>query len=240
MLGNELFIIQVSPSETTYARAIDDDRFQISSAIGILNFTDEELKKDKTGRYMIDISSLRLGNVTEVEVPKYVLEKRAQKRLENAITKGAIEIQDYKGKRLYYYLENEKLIVKMFGVDDAGILKADKPEAEISSEEILVKQGHKVIPADEFKAVFGHEFLIVPPAVLKKWEPILKAKELSKLSLIPAPASLTDDEKYYKLNMEVEPDVFKRVQHLFINWNEDGLVTCRPGEVAKILRIPIE
>src|SRR5690554_3314131 len=107
--------------------AIDDSSFMIASARGKIILRDEELKPNEEGKYIIDLAPLDLKFFyPDVDLPKSfempveILEERARKRKENAIRRDAIFEQDYKNKRLFFYIEGEKLIIKLFSFDDAG------------------------------------------------------------------------------------------------------------------------
>ena len=109
--------------------AIDDSSFMIASSRGKIILRDEDLKPNEDGKYIINIESLDLKyfypNVDlpkSFEMPLEVLERRAHKRKVNAIRKDAIFEQDYKEKRLFYYIEGEKLIIKLFDIDEEGKL----------------------------------------------------------------------------------------------------------------------
>lgn len=97
--------------------AKDDATFYILGGRGERKyFKDEDLKPNTEGKYIINIEYLDLKrfypNVDlpkDVEFPAEILASRAHKRKENAIKKDAIFWEDYKGKRLFYYLEGETL-----------------------------------------------------------------------------------------------------------------------------------
>jgi len=170
--------------------AKDDYGFYVSSGRGRIDITDDDLKPNEEGKYIIDLAPLDLGfffkNVDipkSFEMPVEVLEARAHKRKENAIRKDAIFEQNYKEKRLFYYIKGEQLIIKLFGFDESGKMNTE-PERETIADKIEIVYGRPAVKATKLK--LGHTHLKLPDEVAKRFGDILRAADLRKLALVPA------------------------------------------------------
>lgn len=171
-----------------------------------------------------------------------ILEERARKRKENAIRRDAIFTQDYKEKRLFYYIEGEKLIIKLFDIDEEGKL-IPEVRRETTADKIEIIHNRKAVNVKKLK--LGHPYLELPGEVAQKFEKVLRAAELRTLTLKPAGISMLDGKKYYKLSLQNIPaGMWNQVSGLFIDFGQEGtmtgFLTCEPGKVAEILRISIE
>jgi hypothetical protein len=229
--------------------AIDDSSFKIASGRGKIILRDEDLKPNEEGKYIIDLTPLDLKFFyPDVDLPKSfempleVLEIRAHKRKINAIRKGAIFEQDYKNKRLFFYIEGEKLIIKLFGFDDTGKMITE-PERETTADKIEVIHNRKAVNVKKLK--LGHPYLELPGEVAQKFEKVLKDAELRTLTLKPAGISMLDGKEYYKLSLENIPEgMWNQVKSYFEDFGQEGtmkgMLTCEPGKVAEILKISIE
>jgi hypothetical protein len=229
--------------------ALDDSSFKIASSRGQIILRDEDLKPNEEGKYIIDLAPLDLKfyypNVDlpkSFEMPIEVLERRAHERKVNAIKKDAIFEQDYKNKRLFFYIEGEKLIIKLFSFDDAGKMNTE-PERETTADKIEIIHNRKAVNVKKLK--LGHPYLELPGEVVQAFEKVLRDAELRKLTLKPAGISMLDGKEYYKLSLENIPEgMWNQVSGLFIDFGQEGtmqgMLTCEPGKVADILKIPIE
>jgi hypothetical protein len=229
--------------------AIDDSSFKIASGRGQIILRDEDLKPNEEGKYIIDLAPLDLKffypNVDlpkSFEMPIEVLERRAHKRKVNAIRKGAIFEQDYKNKRLFFYIEDEKLIIKLFSFDDAGKIITE-PERETTADKIEIIHNRKAVNVKKLK--LGHPYLELPGEVAQKFEKVLRAAELRTLTLTPAGISMLDGKEYYKLSLaNIPAGMWNQVKSYFEDFGQEGtmqgMLTCEPRKVAEILKISIE
>lgn len=230
--------------------AIDAESFFIQGGRGERKvFKDEELTPNENGKYIINIEYLdlkfflpKVDLPKEVEFPAEILEARAHKRKENAIRKDAIFWNDYKGKRLFYYIKGEQLIIKLFGFDDAGKLITE-PERETTSDKIEIVYGRPAVKATKLK--LGHTHLELPGEVAQAFEKVLRAAELRTLALKPSGISMLNGLPYWRLSLEDIPaGMWNQVKSYFEDFGEEGTMqgwlTCEPDKVAGILNIPIE
>lgn len=229
--------------------AIDDESFKIVSARGKIILRDEDLKPNEEGKYIIDLAPLDLKFFyPDVDLPKSfempveILEERARKRKENAIKRDAIFTQDYKEKRLFYYIEGEKLIIKLFDIDEEGKL-IPEVRSETTADKIEIIHNKKAVNVKKLK--LGHPYLELPGEVAEKFEKVLKDAELRTLTLKPAGVSMLNGKEYYKLSLENIPEgMWNQVESYFEDFGQEGtmqgMLTCEPGKVAEILKISIE
>ena len=229
--------------------AIDDSSFRIVSERGKIILRDEDLKPNEEGKYIIDLAPLDLKFFyptidlpTSFEMPVEILEERARKRKENAIRKDAVFEQDYKEKRLFYYVGDEKLIIKLFDIDEKGKL-IPEVRRETTADKIEIIHNRKAVNVKKLK--LGHPYLELPGEVAQKFEKALKDAELRTLTLKPAGISMLNGKKYYKLSLENIPaGMWDLVKSYFEDFGQEGtmtgFLTCEPGKVAEILKISIE
>jgi hypothetical protein len=229
--------------------AIDDSSFMIISERGKIILRDEDLKPNEEGKYIIDLAPLDLKffypNIdlpTSFEMPVEILEERARKRKENAIRRDAIFEQDYKEKRLFYYIEGEKLIIKLFDIDEEGKL-IPEVRRETTADKIEIIHNRKAVNVKKLK--LGHPYLELPGEVVQAFEKVLRTAELRTLTLKPAGISMLNGKKYYKLSLENIPvGMWNEVKSYFEDFGQEGtmtgFLTCEPGKVAEILKISIE
>lgn len=229
--------------------AIDDSSFRIASSRGKIILRDEDLKPNEEGKYIIDLAPLDLKffypNVDlpkSFEMPVEILEERARKRKENAIRRDAIFTQDYEEKRLFYYIEGEKLIIKLFDIDEEGKL-IPEVRRETTADKIEIIHDRKAVNVKKLK--LGHPYLELPGEVVQAFEKVLKDAELRTLTLKPAGISMLDGKKYYKLSLRNIPaGMWNQVKGYFEDFGQEGtmkgMLTCEPGKVAEILKISIE
>jgi hypothetical protein len=248
--ANQLDLIWLPGKQAIPVQALSDETITIASSRGRITIRDEDLKTNEEGKYVIDLAPLELAwfypNHTDLpkvyEVPAEVLEARAHKRKENAIRKDAIFEQDYKNKRLFFYIEGEKLIIKLFGFDDAGKMNTE-PDRETTADKIEIIHNRKAVNVKKLK--LGHPYLELPGEVAQKFEKVLKNAELRTLTLKPAGISMLNGKKYYRLSLENIPaDMWNKVKNYFEDFGQEGtmtgVLTCEPGKVAEILKISIE
>jgi hypothetical protein len=248
--ANQLDLIWLPGKQAIPVQALSDETITIASSRGRITIRDEDLKTNEEGKYVIDLAPLELAwfypNHTDLpkvyEVPAEVLEARAHKRKENAIRKDAIFEQDYKNKRLFFYIEGEKLIIKLFGFDDAGKMNTE-PDRETTADKIEIIHNRKAVNVKKLK--LGHPYLELPGEVAQKFEKVLKNAELRTLTLKPAGISMLNGKKYYRLSLENIPaDMWNKVKNYFEDFGQEGtmtgFLTCEPGKVAEILKISIE
>jgi hypothetical protein len=236
----EIRIMKIAGSnnwQSLQVRAVDDDSFFIHTTCKTLTFRDEEIQKNEEGKYIINIEPLNLpfyyGDApvpTEVEIPGEVLEARKEKRMLKALAKDAICIIPYQGESMYFYLEGDKL----------RILHKEK---EVTADKIEVIHGKKAVNVEGLE--LGHPYLELPVNVTSQFEKVLLEKELKKLALVLKGKSLLNSRKYYGFNMETPSNLWNLVKGNFEYFDTDegelqGWLTCVPGRVAEILKIPIQ
>ena len=229
--------------------AQDDESFYVVGGRGERKyFKDTELTPNQEGKYTFNIEYLdlkffypKIDLPNDVEFPAEILERRAHKRKENAIRKDAIFSQDYKEKRLFYYIKGEQLIIKLFGFDESGKMNTE-PERETIADKIEIVYGRPAAKATKLK--LGHTHLKLPDEVAKRFGDILRAAELRKMALVPAGVSALDGLTYFKFNMNVPAGMFNKVKIYFEDFGDvgqmQGFLTCEPEKVSAILNIPIE
>ena len=248
--ANQLDLIWLPGKQAIPVQALSDETITIASSRGRITIRDEDLKTNEEGKYVIDLAPLELAwfypNHTDLpkvyEVPAEVLEARAHKRKENAIRKDAIFEQDYKNKRLFFYIEGEKLIIKLFGFDDTGKMNTE-PDRKTTADKIEIIHNRKAVNVKKLK--LGHPYLELPGEVVQAFEKVLKDAELRTLTLKPAGISMLNGKKYYKLSLENIPvGMWNQVKNYFEDFGQEGtmtgFLTCEPGKVAEILKISIE
>lgn len=205
-LANELFTIQIDQNTATIALALSDEKFYIAANSRRVVFTDSDIKADADGRYIIDLSPLGI-RITQAEVPKGVMEFRAKIREINALEKNAIFI-DRTVRPFRYFYEDK---------DELRVLQGEK-QITGSVETIY---GKPVIKADGLLEPECH-FLELPTEVAKKFEGILKQKELrkviSKLTLLLSGRSLLDEKVYYgfPIGAKISQDVWDLIKERFV------------------------
>jgi len=226
--------------------AIDAESFFIQGGRGERKvFRDEELTPNQEGKYIINIEYLdlkfflpKVDLPKEVEFPVDILEARAQRRKENAIKRNAIFDMPYKNKRLFFYIEGETLIIKLFGFDEAGKMILE-PEKETTAEKIEIIHNRKAVKATKLK--LGHPYLELPSEVVQKFEKVLRAAELRKLALVPAGISQLNGLQYFKFNVSIPVSMWDQVESYFEDFgnegNMTGWLTCKPEVVREILKI---
>jgi hypothetical protein len=228
--------------------AIDDSSFKIASGRGKIILRDEDLKPNEEGKYIIDLAPLDLKffypNVdlpVSFEMPVEVLERRAHKRKVNAIRKDAIFEQDYKEKRLFYYIEGDKLIIKLFDIDEEGKL-IPEVRRETTADKIEVIHNRKAVNVKKLK--LGHPYLELPGEVVQAFEKVLRAAELRTLTLKPAGISMLNGKEYFRLSVDIPAGMWDLVKSYFEDFGQEGtmqgMLTCEPGKVADILKIHAE
>jgi hypothetical protein len=233
-LANELFTIPIDQNTATSALALDDNKFYIAANLRRVVFTDSEIKADADGRFIIDLSPLGLG-IKKTEVPKRVLEYRAEARRRNAIERNAIFIDRTDEHFRYFYREGDQLRIW-------------QGEKEIIGE-VETIYGKPVIKSEGLELELP--YLGLPGEVAKNFEGILEQKELqkviSKLTLLLAGRSLLDDKVYYgfPIGAKISRDVWDLIKESFVffegNDELQGWLTSEPGHVAERLGgIPIE
>jgi len=248
--ANQLDLIWLPGKQAIPVQALSDETITIASSRGRITIRDEDLKTNEEGKYVIDLAPLELAwfypNHTDLpkvyEVPAEVLEARAHKRKENAIRKDAIFEQDYKNKRLFFYIEGEKLIIKLFDIDEEGKL-IPEVRRETTTDRIEVIHNRKAVNVKKLK--LGHPYLELPGEVVQAFEKVLRDAELRTLTLKPAGISMLNGKKYYRLSLENIPaGMWNQVKSYFEDFGQEGtmqgMLTCEPGKVAEILKISIE
>lgn len=215
----------------------DDETFVIHGMTTRIVCRDEELKPDENGKIIISLEPLMsdmrkiCGDIEppkEFEMPQEILESRAEKRRLNALAKGVIEIIEYQGEKMYFYLEGKRL----------RILKGDR-EAIATKTEII--HGKKAVDVKKLK--LGHPYLELPVDVCSQFEKVLHEEELKKLALVPAGRSMLNGREYYRLNMDIPAYMWEQVEGMFDDFGEvgelTGWLTCDPTQVAEVLKIPL-
>lgn len=144
----------------------------------------------------------------------------------------------YQEKRLYFYIQDDKLIIKLFGLKDDGKLNTE-PERETAADKIEIIHNRKAVNAKKLK--LGHPYFELPAEVTQKFEKVLQEKELRTLALVPAGISQLNGKEYYRLSVDIPAGMWKRVSNLFIDFGELGNMTgwlsCEPDKVREILKI---
>jgi hypothetical protein len=230
--------------------ATDDEFFQISLYAKTLRFKDVELKPDSEGRVIISLAPLQLkkafpeveGLPETVEIPSAVLKERAYRRRLVYLSKDAVEILDYAGKQLFFYIQENTIVIKKFGFDDSGFLKIDPPEAEVTCDKIELKHGIKCINLEKMN--LGHSHFPLSEETLRIWEPLLQEQALKSLCLIYAGLNDLNGKEYYRLSMEL-PQTTRDYLINCLEYCEDlggysGWMTSLPYTVADALKIQIK
>jgi len=218
---------------TAQVRAIDDDSFYINGRQRIV-FRDEDLKPDEKGKVIIDLEPLDFksccGNVDlpkTFEIPLDVLAARKEKRRLNALAKDALAIIEYEGKKMYFYLEGEKL----------RILRGEK---EVIAEKIEIIHGRKAVNVEGLE--LEHPYFELPVNVAAAFEDVIRWQELQKLHLVSVGKNLLNGKEYYRIVGEIPDSMFEPVKDLFEYWEDlggyTGLVTPE-ARVSTALGIPI-
>jgi hypothetical protein len=216
--------------------AIDDESFYMKTTCKIMHFRDEELIPNEEGKFIINIEPLNLkfyyGEApvpTEFEFPKAVYEERKEKRRHKALAKDALSIIPYQGESMYFYLEGSQL----------RILRGEK---EVTADKIEVIHGKKAVNVEGLD--MGHPYFELPVNVASQFENVLLEKELKSLALVPAGKSLLNGRDYYRFNMDLPSNLWDLVKGNFEHFGEagdmKGWLTCVPGRVSEILKIPIQ
>ena len=235
---HEIQLYKIGNNEQSVTvQALDDYSFIILGGRGERKvFIDEDLKPDKNGKYIINIEYLDLKffypNVDlpkEFEMPEKVLEARKEKRRLNALAKDAIHISHDNGEPMYFYLENDKLRLKL-------------GEKEVTSDTIKIKYNKKTVNVEGLG--IEHTHLELPVNVAFKFESVLETKKLLNLKLVFAGTSALDGKKYYAVDLLLPPEKWDLVKGRFVffegNDELQGWLTCYPQVVAEILGIPID
>jgi len=182
-LSNELFTIKISQNTATLALAINAEQFYIAANQRRVVFTDSEIKADADGKYIIDLSQLGLG-IKETEVPKGVMEIREKARRDRDFRENLIYIDRSTTPSIHFFFEEGKLRVLQGENQIVG--------------EVETLYGKPVIKSEGLE--FEHSYIVLPAEVVKKFEDILRKKELkkviSKLTLLMAGRSLLDEKVY--------------------------------------------
>lgn len=233
---------------TLSVNAIDDESFSISTCQKRMVFRDEDLNPNEEGKYIINIEELDLiffyptiDLPKEFEMPKEVLESRSQKRKEKEISKNAIAMKEYKGKLLYFYIENEIIIIKMFGYDETGRLKAELPEKAKKISEIETVYNKKALNIEELE--LGHSHIEAPSQVVEEFEKILLKQRLKNLKFVKVGVNKFNGYEYYKLNTDVSDlseltwGACKKYFEYFEGDKKfNGWLTCYPDHILKIIK----
>lgn len=233
-LVNELFTIKIDQNTATLALALNDNQFYVAANQRRVVFTDTEIKADAEGRYMIDISPLGLG-IKQTEVPKGIMEMREKTRRDRDFRENLIYIDRSTTPSIHFFFEEGKL----------RVLQGDN---QIIGE-VETLYGKPVVKSEGLE--FERPYIVLPAEVVKKFEGILRKKELkkviSKLTLLMAGRSLMDEKVYYgfaigaKISQEVWNLIKERFEFFEGDDNLQGWLTTEPGVVSEILGgIPIE
>lgn len=229
--------------------SLDDETIQVLGGRGKpLILKDSELKPNKEGKYIINIEQLDLKFFLpevdlpkEFEMPAEVMEARTQKRNEARIKQNMIDSLTYKGKKLYFYLEGDILIIKMFGFDEKGKLRAEAPEKALKIDKIEKIHNKKAVNIEELE--LGHPYFALPESVIQAFEEVLLEKQLKTLKLQKAGVSKLNGETYYKLNMEVSElpaGLWTQIKTAFEDFGEEGepkgLLTQNKNYVTEKIR----
>lgn len=223
------------------------DTFWIRTYIAKKVFRDEDLTENEEGKVIISLDGLGLDEIyngrgpREFEMPKEILAKRKQKRKEREIRKPAIAMKEYKGKLLYFYIEDEKIVIRMFGYDETGRLKAELPEKTIEISEIENVYNKKALNIEELG--FGHSHIEAPQEVVEKFEEILHERRLKNLKLIKVRVNKFNGYEYYKLNTDISDldewtwrDCKKYFEYFEGDEKFNGWLTRYPNRVLKIIK----
>jgi hypothetical protein len=231
-LVNELFSIPISQYVSTLALSLNYEQFYVKANSGRVVFTDEDIKADADGRYMIDLSPLGIG-IKQTEVPKEVMEMREKARRDRDFRKNLIYIDRSTTPSLHFFFEDGKLRVLQGDNQIIGEVETIYGKPVVKSEGLGLDDPYIVLPAE----------------VVQKFEGILKKKEIektiSKLTLLLAGRSILDAKLYYGFLMgaKISNDVWDLVKMEFTffegNDNLQGWLTRAPGRVAEILGIKI-
>lgn len=99
----------------------------------------------------------------------------------------------------------------------------------------------KTVLLKDVKDESGHPCLALDEAVINAWEPVLLAKKLRTLALVPAGISQLNGKEYYKFNQDIPAGMFNKVKQFYEDFgtegNMQGLLTCYPDQVKTILKI---
>ena len=216
------------------AMSIDNESFSISGLQKQLFFTDEKLEKNEEGKIILDLRPLELEKYNpndpmpkEAEFPLEIYEARKEKRRLAALAKDAISIIHYKGKTMYFYLENGKLRI-LHG------------ENEVTADSIEVIHGRKAVRVEDLE--LGHPFYELPVNVAAAFETVLKEQELKGLCLVSVGLNLLDGFEYFRFNVEPKEYMLEAVKQYFEFYEElngfTGLVTAEYIRVSFALGVP--
>lgn len=219
--------------QTIPVLAINDESFTFGTCRKTIILRDEDLKPDKKGRVMIDLTQIDLKFFypavdvpSEFEMPKEVLEARKERRRLKALSKDAIFIDYTLNPWLYYYAEG----------DQVRILQGEK-EIIVDVELIHGK------PAVNVEALeFEYPYLELPAEVARKFKHVLDAKRLQNVSLLPAGKNVLNGKEYFKLSRHIPEHIWRKVEYYFEffegqDGDLQGWLTSKPNGVADVLGI---
>jgi hypothetical protein len=229
--------------------ADNDYTFSVASASVRLDFIDENLTLEENGDFIIQLAPLHFERELPNEpipkiatVPAAVLKERAYRRRLVYLSKDAIEILDKDDNKLYFYLQDNNLVIKKYGLDAEGKLKADTSEAEIICDKIEIKHATKCVNVE--KLDLGHSYFPLSDEILRIWEPILEEKSLKSVYLIHTGTNCLNGKDYYRFSIDLPQKTLDFLENV-VEYVEDiegysGYMTSQPYTVADALKIQIK
>lgn len=203
--------------------------FEIQTAKKTFTVYDEDIKK-QDGKFYFPIPAgnfSNMGNVTEIEIPDYILERKAEHLKEIEAGKGSIGTSETQQGKVYFFLTA------------AGMIKTKLGEKEVITDSFYTVEGKRVVlfPGLDIP------FVVIPEGVERAYMRAKQEREHKNLHLVYCGKSLLNGRDYYKLSCEVSRDTLNRAQGKFELFEGgdmgslEGWLTSDPEKVEEYLRI---
>jgi hypothetical protein len=166
-------------------------------------------------------------NVREIEIPAYILDRKAEILKEIEAGKNSIGSTETPQGKVYFYLTED------------GKVRAKLGELEEITEIFYTIEGKRVMlfPGLDIP------FVVLPEGVEKAYWQAKRKREHKNMHLVYAGRSLLTGKDYYRLSCDVSRDAMNRVKEQFEHFEPgdvgtlEGWLTSEPERVEQYLRI---
>lgn len=209
--------------------SMNASNFEILTAKKTFTVYDDEIK-EIDGKFVFLLPQAVISGfqgITEIDIPDYILERKAEHLKEIEAGKGSIGTSETQQGKVYFFLTA------------AGMIKAKLGENEEIPDTFYTVEGKRVIlfPGLDIP------FVEIPENVEKAFRQAKYEKEQRGKYLVYAGRSLLTGKDYYRFSCEMSNDTLFRVKGQFEYFEPGdlgtlgGWLTSDPAKVEEYLRI---
>ncbi len=224
------FLGQTETDIGTVNFSMNGEKFELQTPKRVFTVYEDDIK-EADGKFFFPLprgSFSGMGNTTEIEIPAYILERKAEVLKELEASKNSVGSTETPQGKIYFFLELDGIRAKL-------------GEKEEITDTFYTVEGKRVL----FLPGLGLDipFVVIPEGVEKAFMRAKLDREQQRKYLVYAGRSLLDGRDYYRLSCDLTNDTFNRVKNQMEYFEPgdfgklEGWLTSAPELVEDYLRI---